>query len=52
MIKEELSYKLTKDVTMYNLYEFIVENLSFEKVIELYRLLDIHIKFLEKSDKE
>ena len=43
--------KLDKNVNVEQLYEFIQSELSFEKVIQLYRLLEYDINFKQNFNE-
>ena len=50
-MKEESWFKLNKNADIKNLYNFICEELSFDQVMQLYRLLEYDINFKQNFEE-
>ncbi len=45
--KESLTFSIDKNINAKELYKFIKENMNFDEVVELYKLLHYKMEYLE-----
>ena len=52
MQPQELSYRLTSDVDIKDLFHFMVENISYKKVMQLRDLLNVSVETSTKAEQK